>query len=111
MECLKKRFPKFIGSSNANTRIDGFDIDSVFNIVLAGISLDPDFVVNYANTPCFVSYFPNTGFEYLWAKELTAFNMQLTTIQFKPDSTSIMLMYTTPMTLLIMDTSNGDILA
>ena len=70
LECLKKRYPKLLGSTQGLTRIDFLNIDQdLKNVVLTGKSSDPSFIiVDSSKTPCFVALFPDTGFDYLWAK-------------------------------------------
>lgn len=69
IECKKRRrFPKLLGGDNADTVIEGIDIDQDSNLILAGKSSDNDLMSSSMNA--FVAYYPNTGLDYKWAKQL-----------------------------------------
>ena len=108
---MQKRFPKFVGSSTGLTQLDAVDVDSSFNVVFAGRSNDSSMVANPNSTPCLVGYLPQSSFDYKWAKELNVYNQDVISLQFKPNGSSLLILYTNPIIIVIMDSSNGSVLA
>jgi hypothetical protein len=100
MNCFDKRFPKFLGTSGGYTRIDAIDLDYRSNLAFAGQSGDSNLVSTSSSYPAIVGFFPYSGFEYKWLKELSIYNQDIKSFKFRPDGTQVFLLYSSPLTLI-----------
>ncbi len=111
MNCFDKRFPKFLGTSGGDTGIVAIDLDSRSNLAFAGRSRDSNLVSSSSKNTAIVGILPNSGYEYKWLKELNIYDQDIKSFKFRPDGTQIFLLYSLPMTLIQMSSTDGSIVA
>ncbi len=68
-ECMKRRFPIFLGSSSGQTSINTIEIDTLGNIGLGGISTDTSIVSS--SGALFAGILEKTGYNFTWVNEIT----------------------------------------
>lgn len=77
---------------------------------MAGRSADSDLVASSGSNPAIALYYPNSGYDFTWAKTFTVYQLVRKT-QFRPDGTRLFILFTQPFTVLILNSANGALIA
>ncbi|CDW89856.1 UNKNOWN [Stylonychia lemnae] len=103
-------FPKFLQSDNNDTWTEAIDVSSLTgDIAVGGRSNDPTFVTFPGQS--FILIYPSSGYSFKWVKQILTNKQEFKKIQFNVDSTRIISLFLNPLTVVILDSSNGNLIA